>query len=118
MIRAFLLSICLITLLSCEKADLTSACAGYTRAESVRKEFAEVRLQNIRGQQTRGYVIYPLSESYRSYIVSWVPCNLPIQFQKDTLSIVVSGYKLIRPDSQAVKMAEQPFEITDIKLRK
>jgi hypothetical protein len=117
--RILLFSFALITLASCEKdkPGLTSICADYTRSAFVWKELAMIRIQKINGQQTGGYVILPLSESFRSYVVSWDPCNLPVQFQKDTLDIIVSGYKLKRPGSQSINTTAIPFEITAIQLR-
>ncbi len=120
MTRSLLFTLSLIGLASCEKQrpDLTSVCAGYTRSESVSNVLATVNRQRVSGQPTGNYSIVLDPISYRSYTTSLAPCNLPQQFQKDTLSIIISGYKLTRPDSQTVKTTEQPFEITDIQLKK
>ena len=116
MIRLILFLISLITCVSCkpEQPELNSVCPDYTRSELVSKERALVRLQKVNGQPTGNYVISPLSELYRSYVVSWIPCNLPTQYQRDTLSITVSGYKLVRPNSQATGTMATPFEITEL----
>lgn len=109
----------LATLASCspKNPELPSACTGFTRAQFISKELAVVRLQKGSGPTAGSYVLLPLSEAYRSHIVSWVPCNLPAQFQQDNLDVTISGYKLLRAGAQIASTEAMSFEITDIKLR-
>lgn len=44
-------------------------------------------------------------------------CNLPPTFQKDGLSVTVSGYLLTFPGMEYINLSPLPFEITDIKVR-
>jgi hypothetical protein len=119
MIRLFFLLIGLIFFISCEKnePDLTSTCAGYTRTESVSNVLATVNRQRVNGQPTEVYNIVLDPVSYRSYTTSLAACNLPQQFQKDGLSLKLSGYYLTYPGLELMNVPAPPFEITDIQLR-
>lgn len=109
----FLLSI----LVSCGKDKFESQvppCSDspFTRsADYVNKAIATVIATKTGNQSVGGYHIQP---SGGPQVTPWIPCNLPKQFQKDSLKINVSGYLLTYPDFKMLNMSKIPFEITDI----
>lgn len=96
-----------------------SVCSGYVRKETVTDEAVIVVLQKSGTQQAATYLLFRLSESYRSYssALYWEACNLPIEFQKDGLSVSVTGYKLALSGGAALNTTATPFEIKSIKKR-
>ncbi|MCK8494549.1 hypothetical protein M0L20_21955 [Spirosoma sp. RP8] len=49
--------------------------------------------------------------------VPWNACNLPFEFQRDSLAIYVSGYFLTSPELERMNVSLLPFEVTSSRLR-
>jgi hypothetical protein len=119
MMRLLCFILGLIFFISCEKnkPDLTSSCAGYIRTEAVSNVPATVNRQRVNGQPTGNYRLVLDPISYSSYAQPLAVCNLPQQFQKDSLGVKVSGYYLTYPGFELMNGSALPFEIADIQLR-
>ena len=119
MMRLLFFLIGLIFFVGCNKnePDLTSSCDGFTRTESVSNVLGTVNRQKVNGQPTGNYILVLDPISYSSYATPLAVCNLPQQFQKDSLGIKVSGYYLTYPGFELTNVSALPFEITDIQPR-
>ena len=87
----------------------------YSRTSAVTDVSAMVKIATINNQPIGGYWIQP---SGSSQIAPWSACNLPVQFQKDSSQIIVSGYILTYPELELLNIAALPFEVTVIRGKK
>lgn len=115
-----MLSLTLTALVSCQKdkVDVQSFPPCQTPFADVRRSSESV--SNISativsvGKQTQVYRILPDGINR----VPWGPCNLPQQFKKDSLKVLVSGYFLTSDFLETANFTPLPFEITAIELSK
>ena len=49
--------------------------------------------------------------------VAWSSCNLPAEFNRDSLKIYVDGYFLTSPELELMNLTPLPFEVTRARLR-
>lgn len=116
----------LLTMLSilsaCQKESVDSKIAHcpnankqYKRTSPVHNVSAFVRTAVINNKPTNEYWIYPEGNTER---VPWVACNLPVEFQQDSLKIIISGYFLTYPGFELMNVRVLPFEVTEIEENK
>lgn len=48
---------------------------------------------------------------------AWGSCNLPMEFAKDSLKVLISGYFLTFPGMELMNISPLPFEVTEVKPR-
>lgn len=121
--KHFLGLVILLSVLSaCRKESLdskTSRCQNaaypYERTSEVHLVSTTVRAAVMNNQPINEYWIYP-SDSRQ--VGPLTPCNLPIEFQKDSLKVKISGYMLSFPGMEYMDLTAFPFEVTEIQLAK
>ena len=116
----------LIALMSCEKNNVTTQFTPCVHDPDVRRsnesvtDFpATVHVLIINNKQVGYQMLLSDGPNFDgSNRVPWGPCNLPHQYQKDSLKVTVSGYYLTSPSLELANVTPLPFELTAIELRK
>ncbi|MBD2755454.1 hypothetical protein [Spirosoma validum] len=109
----------LITLLSChnDRVSVVVTPCTYSDPDMRRRNGLHKAIPAIIltvGNQPGNYQLLPAT-GYNP--VPLGPCNLPQSFQKDSLSVYVSGYFLTSPFLETANVSPLPFELTEISVR-
>ena len=116
MIRYLLSIVFMLAVLSCKEDKISKAALKcYSQFEGIRRSTYVVDVPvMVSVLQRRGIVSTQLIASNS---VSWGGCNLPVEFQQDSLAIYVTGYYLTSDRLETMNLIPLPFEVTSAKLR-